>query len=221
MFMKLFNSKYHSRHGDDVSFGGRGRRGHGRHHEHGSDEHESCEHGSRERGRGHGGRGRGGKSRLFEHGNLRIVLLALVAKKPSHGYELIKAIEEASSGLYTPSPGVIYPTLTLLEEQEYLQSFSSEKGRKSYQITAEGEQELKENQKAVEIIFQRLSQAGDERGGNLAEEISEAMHSLKALLRHHLMRKDLTAEQISRIATTLNDAVKQIETELQTSKDKP
>ncbi|BFO08795.1 hypothetical protein GGER_13050 [Serratia rubidaea] len=74
-------------------------------------------------GHGHGeghGRGRGSKlHRLFEHGDLRMVLLALVERKPSHGYELIKAIEEASSGLYVPSPGVIYPTLTLLEEQDF------------------------------------------------------------------------------------------------------
>lgn len=66
------------------------------------------------------------------------MLLALVARKPSHGYELIKAIEEASSGLYVPSPGVIYPTLTLLEEQDFLEPLTTGNGRKSYRITAAG-----------------------------------------------------------------------------------
>ncbi|MGR2599624.1 WzyE family oligosaccharide polymerase, partial [Salmonella enterica] len=74
------------------------------------------------------------------------VLLALVARKPSHGYELIKAIEEASSGLYVPSPGVIYPTLTLLEEQDFLEPLTTGNGRKSYRITAAGEGELQKHQ---------------------------------------------------------------------------
>lgn len=105
--------------------------------------HHECEEGRRHRGgrhhfggegeeHGRGGRGgRGGRHRLFEHGDLRLVLLALVARKPSHGYELIKAIEEASSGLYVPSPGVIYPTLTLLEEQDFLEPLTTGNGRKA------------------------------------------------------------------------------------------
>ena len=101
-----------------------------------------------------GRRGRGDKMhRLFEHGDLRIVLLALVDKKPSHGYELIKAIEEASSGLYVPSPGVIYPTLTLLEEQDFVTPVATGNGRKSYQITDAGKVELQQNQQIVDVIF--------------------------------------------------------------------
>ncbi len=123
---------------------------HRRHHCH-PDHEERCDHHHRHRGgrhhfggehgeeHGRGGRGgRGGRQRMFEHGDLRLVLLALVARKPSHGYELIKAIDEASSGLYVPSPGVIYPTLTLLEEQDFLEPVTSSNGRKSYQITAVG-----------------------------------------------------------------------------------
>ena len=178
--------------------------------------------GKRAEGRGHHGHKHGGRGhqmklrRLFEHGDLRVVLLALVAKKPSYGYELIKAIEEAASGLYTPSPGVIYPTLSLLEEQGHIEAIELEKGRKSFQITAEGQEQLKANQTTVDAIFQRLTRAGKGHNENLASEIEEAIHNLKGLLRHNLIRRELSPEQISRIATTLNDAVVRIQAELQT-----
>ena len=71
---------------------------------------------------GHGRHGHGGRSglgRFFAHGDLRLVILHLIAEKPRHGYEIIKAIEEQVGGAYSPSPGVIYPTLTLLEEIGY------------------------------------------------------------------------------------------------------
>lgn len=190
------------------------------HHEHGDERY--CQH--RRGGRHHfGGRegeeqGRGGRGRhrLFEHGDLRLVLLALVDRKPSHGYELIKAIEEASSGLYVPSPGVIYPTLTLLEEQDFLEPVTSGNGRKSYQITTVGKDELQKHQAAVEVIFARLAGAGRGRrhGGNLAEGIAETMHRLRYLLRGNMMRADLTQEQVARINQALLSAVEAIEAEM-------
>ncbi|CAI0829313.1 Transcriptional regulator, PadR family ' [Serratia fonticola] len=183
------------------------RRG-GRHHFAGRGEHGR---GGEEHGRG--GRGR---HRLFEHGDLRLVLLALVERKPSHGYELIKAIEEASSGLYVPSPGVIYPTLTLLEEQDFLEPAVAGNGRKSYQITELGKQELQKHQAAIEVIFARLAGAGrDHRHeGNLADGISEVMNRLRYLLRGNMMRADLSQEQVGRINQALLTAVEAIEAEM-------
>jgi len=151
--------------------------------------------------------------RLFEHGDLRRVLLALVAKKPSHGYELIKAIEEASSGLYVPSPGVIYPTLTLLEEQDFLEAVATGNGRKSYQITEAGKVELAQHQAAVDVIFARLAGAARPRGGNLAEEISDAMHRLRSVLRANFMRGDLSGEHVARVNAALVKAADSIESE--------
>ncbi|MDN0094979.1 PadR family transcriptional regulator [Yersinia rohdei] len=163
-----------------------------------------------------GGRGgRGDKMhRLFGHGELRIVLLALVAKKPSHGYELIKAIEEASSGLYVPSPGVIYPTLTLLEEQDFVTPVATGNGRKSYQITEAGKIELQQNQEMVDVIFSRLAQVNRRPEGNLAEGISDAMHRLRHILRSNMLRSDVTPEQVVRINAALLTAVEAIEKEL-------
>lgn len=184
-------------------------------------------HRGHERGEGHAdcserhGMRRGGRHcrgekvgrRLFEHGDLRRVLLALVAKKPSHGYELIKSIEEASSGLYVPSPGVIYPTLTLLEEQDFLEPITADNGRKSYQITEAGKEELAQHQEAVDAIFARLACTVRSRSGNLAEGISDTMHRLKQILRGNMMRADLSGEQVARVNATLAQAVASIEAE--------
>lgn len=217
MFIKLTNlrSRSHGQRGHGPFDDEHHERGHhhrmhrgGRHHQMG----ERHERGGR--GDGHrGGHGRDKLHRLFEHGDLRRVLLALVAKKPSHGYELIKAIEEASSGLYVPSPGVIYPTLTLLEEQDFLEAVATGNGRKSYQITSAGEAELAQHQSAVDMIFARLAQATRKREGNLAEGIADTMHRLKSVLRGNMMRGDLSQPQVERVNATLLKAVESIEAE--------
>ncbi|MGO2569827.1 MAG: PadR family transcriptional regulator [Serratia proteamaculans] len=208
MFHRLDLHRRHGCHPDSEE-------GHGHHHRRrGGRHHFGGDHGE-EHGRGGRG-GRGGRHRMFEHGDLRLVLLALVARKPSHGYELIKAIDEASSGLYVPSPGVIYPTLTLLEEQDFLEPITSSNGRKSYQITELGQSELQKHQAAVDVILARLAGVG--RGhhhhGNLAEGISEAMNRLRSLLRGNVMRADLSPQQVENINAALLTAVAAIESEM-------
>ncbi|EKT60965.1 PadR family transcriptional regulator [Providencia sneebia] len=205
---------YHSRHEDDHGRRGCHVEGHHGHHE-GHRDHGRCEnrrgHGE---GRRHGeGRGRGrGLRRLFDHGDLHIMILSLVAKKPSYGYEIIKDIQEASSGLYVPSPGVVYPTLTLLEEQGFLESEIVERNRKSFKITAEGSEHLLKNQYVETVIFRKLAKARDmQNGGNLTEDIEMAVHRFKALLRHKMVLKQLSEDQTRQIAHIINDAVQQIE----------
>src|SRR5438477_13133286 len=101
-------------------------------------------------GGGHGGSRGGRLGRVFDHGDLRYVLMHLIAEKPRHGYELIKAIEEQFGGMYSPSPGVIYPTLTLLEELGYLRPETAEGTRRLYSITAEGTAFLAANRALVD-----------------------------------------------------------------------
>src|ERR1700710_696295 len=99
-----------------------------------------------------GGRHRhhgGGRRRVFDHGDLRFILLSMIAARPAHGYDLIKALEERMGGGYSPSPGVIYPTLTMLEEQGYAISRAAD-GKKLYQATVEGQAFLQANQGLVE-----------------------------------------------------------------------
>jgi DNA-binding PadR family transcriptional regulator len=112
--------------------------------------------GGRFGGHRHGGGAGGGRVRLgrfFDHGDLRYVLLGLIAEQPRHGYELIKAIEEKFGGLYSPSPGVVYPTLTLLEELGYIRPDSAEGPRKQFIVTPEGEAFLAANRAVVDQIF--------------------------------------------------------------------
>lgn len=118
-------------------------------------------------GWGRGRHGRGGPGggdmfrigRMFAQGDLKLVVLSLIAEQPRHGYEIIKVIEEKTSGIYSPSPGIIYPTLTFLEESGYLAA-ESEGSKKLYKITKEGEAYLKPNRDIVEAIMDRLSAFG-------------------------------------------------------------
>ena len=100
--------------------------------------------------RGFGG---GRPERHFDNGELRFVILQLIADKPSYGYEIIKAIEERLSGAYAPSPGVVYPTLTMLEEEGYATVSSTEGSKKLYAATERGVEYLKENKVVTQGDF--------------------------------------------------------------------
>jgi DNA-binding PadR family transcriptional regulator len=110
-----------------------------------------------------GGRGLGGRSfrtgRKLASADLQLIILALLAEKPSHGYELIKSLEERSSGFYSPSPGMVYPALSYLEEIAYA-SVELEGAKKLYCITPEGRRHLEENRVTVEAILSELERIG-------------------------------------------------------------
>lgn len=153
-------------------------------------------------------RGRGGRSgRMFEHGRLRWVLLQLIDRKPSHGYELIKAIEESTLGSYTPSPGVIYPTLTLLEELGHV-SVDASDGRKRYSITATGKAEL---QTQTTLPESRPPDAGLRHRGDLPLPILRAMENLKMALRLRIRHRAIDQQTATAIAATLDQAAQAIE----------
>lgn len=149
--------------------------------------------------------------RFFDHGDLRLVVLKLIADKPSHGYELIKAIETAAGGAYTPSPGVVYPTLTLLEELGYVVASEAGGGKKLYTITPEGEAFLVSNEQPVRSLFERMAEAASTSAA-FSPQILRARENLKTALRLKLHGGQLTAEQIAGIAKALDDAAAAIET---------
>ena len=161
----------------------------------------------------HGPRGseHGGMRRLFEHGDLRFVILQLIADKPQHGYELIKAIEEKVAGAYAPSPGVVYPTLTMLEELGYVVVAPSEGTKKLFSATEEGRAFLEANRPAVAAIFQRMTEAGAAMGGGLSPQILRAMENLKMALRMRLSRGHLQPENVQALVTVLDQAARAIE----------
>ena len=98
--------------------------------------------------------------RMLAHGDLKLLALALIEEQPRHGYELIKLIEEKASGFYSPSPGVVYPTLTFLEEAGYATA-ETEGAKKTYAITAAGRDYLKENRGIADMILERLAAIGE------------------------------------------------------------
>jgi DNA-binding PadR family transcriptional regulator len=98
--------------------------------------------------------------RMLAQGDLRLVALALIAQAPRHGYEIIKLVEEKTADWYSPSPGIVYPTLTFLEEAGYV-TVSSEGAKKLYTITAEGRAYLEANKELAEVVLQRLSAIGE------------------------------------------------------------
>ena len=159
---------------------------------------------------GRHGRGFGGdRERLFDSGELRLVILQLVAEKPSYGYEIIKAIEERLSGGYAPSPGVVYPTLTLLEEEGYATS-STEGNKKLYTVTELGMEYLKTNQATIKAIFGRMEQAGDVFGRGRSPQIMRAFMNLKFAMKMRATQGDLTPEQTRRIAEAIDAAARAI-----------
>ena len=159
-----------------------------------------------------GGRGRGGPriGRLLEHGDLRFVILALLKDKPSHGYELIRALEERTGGSYRPSPGVIYPTLSLLEDEGFARPTGAEGGRKAYEITETGLEALERNKPAVDAVFARLDEAA-ESSPRSSPRVARAMQNLAMALRVKLAGEKPTDAQMDAIVAAIDDAVAKIE----------
>ncbi len=156
-----------------------------------------------------GGGWRGG--RVFDHGDLRLIILQLIAEKPRHGYELIKAIEEQLGGSYSPSPGVVYPTLTMLEELGYATVSPTEGGKKLYTVTPEGTTFLEANRSGVEAVFARMREAGAAYRGGPAPQILRAMENLRMALRMRIARGPLTEEQVRAITAALDGAAREVE----------
>lgn len=184
-----------------------------KHHQHGHHDHHPRERrfarGPFGHGDHHGRRdgGRGGLGRLLGQGDLRPLMLHLINEKPRHGYEIIKAIEELAGGVYAPSPGVIYPTLTLLEEMGQIIS-TAEGARKSYSITESGSEALSASQEVVQAILSRIAAS---QPNETALPVMRAMENLRTVLRLKLAAGGMRAEIIRKIADRLDETTRSIE----------
>jgi DNA-binding PadR family transcriptional regulator len=187
--------------------------GHSHHHPHGrrfahgrhSHDDQPLEYRRHDRG------GRSGLGRFFAHGDLRLVILHLIAEKPRHGYEIIKAIEEHVGGAYSPSPGVIYPTLTLLEEIGHVTVTAGDGVKKLHTITSEGQAYLESYRSAVDALLARMAEASRTHGGGPAPQILRAMENLKLALRMRLSRGPLSGEQVNAVAAAIDIAATSVE----------
>jgi DNA-binding PadR family transcriptional regulator len=177
-----------------------------------------------------GGRGRGGGAfrigRMIADGDLRVIVLALLEKEPRHGYDIIKALEEISSGVYSPSPGVVYPTLTFLEEVGYATA-ASDGNKRVYSITDSGRAHLAEHRELADSALGGIEKFGrkiararqwwegvSERGAasqpapdrdieGVIPEVNEARRELKAAIADKV---DASADEQRRLAGVLRDA---------------
>jgi DNA-binding PadR family transcriptional regulator len=113
--------------------------------------------------------------RMLATGDIRLLALALIVEQPRHGYEIIKLFEEKTAGWYSPSPGIVYPTLTYLEEAGYVTA-ETEGSKKRYTITEEGRAYLEENRDFVDAVLERLTRLGEKvaRWRGRAERDEEA-----------------------------------------------
>ncbi|MFW2831131.1 PadR family transcriptional regulator [Sphingomonas sp. ID0503] len=188
-------------------------RGHGRH-GHG----ERGQHfGPRDFGGGFGRRfggdeERGGRRRrVFDGGQLKLVVLKLIGDTPRHGYDVIRAIEELSGGAYAPSPGVIYPTLTLLEDMGHIAETEAEGSRRAFAITPEGTAHLDERRAEVDALIARLGEIAAVRERTDGAVIRRAMGNLKSVLMHRLNAGDVTKDTLHDVAAIIDDAAQRIE----------
>ena len=170
-------------------------------------------------GWGHEGWGRGnpfggpfgGAERLFDQGDLRFVILHLIAERPRHGYEIIKAIEEGTGGSYTPSPGVVYPTLTMLEEMGLASVETTDGNKKLYTITGDGQRVLHENREKVEAILNRMHHTGNRFTGDGMMRALHALAALKQTVKVLVKRGNITDEHVKIVAEALEEAARKIQ----------
>ena len=166
--------------------------------------------GPRGRHGGPGGGRRGG--RMFAGGELRLLLLHLVAEQPRHGYDLIRAVEELAGGGYAPSPGVVYPTLALLVDEGLIaETPDGEGSRKAFAVTDAGRAELTAKADEVDGIVKRIRELGEERQRSESPPIRRAMGNLAAVLGQRAMAGGFDKEAAHQIAEILDDAARRIE----------
>ncbi|HEU0065994.1 MAG TPA: PadR family transcriptional regulator [Sphingomonas sp.] len=163
--------------------------------------------GPRGGGGGPGGRGR----RMFDGGELRLVLLKLIADEPRHGYDVIRAIEAMTGEAYKPSPGVVYPTLTLLDEMGLIEEQAAEGAKKRFTTTEAGRAHLGENQQAVDALMIRLAEVGERSARTDGAPVRRAMGNLRQALRDRLGRKDVGDATLHEAVALIDGVAQQIE----------
>lgn len=167
--------------------------------------------------RGPGGPG-GGRKRLFGAGELRLVLLKLIADEPRHGYELMKALEEITGGAYSPSPGTVYPTLAQLEDEGLIAasvaasaSGGTDGGRKAFAATEAGHAELADRASEVEALMERLGRLGERRERHRSPELGRAFANFGRVVANRFREGKFDTRTLEEIVDIIDEAAKRIE----------
>ena len=150
------------------------------------------------------------RGRMFERGDLKYVILDMLRDEPSHGYEVIRKLEERSRGFYSPSPGSVYPTLQLLEDMGHVTSTQRD-GKKVYAITDEGRKFLEENRRSVEAIWGRVGGGWDPQAAAEMHEIRHDLMSLGKLFGQKMHEGKVNREKLVRVRGVISAAAQEIE----------
>ena len=163
------------------------------------------------------------RGRMFGSGELRLALLALINEEPRHGYELIKAIEEMTGGAYAPSPGAVYPTLQMLEEEGQIKQAKPKgksksddedtSGKKPFEVTKSGATELEDRADEVDELMDRLNEHGDraEKVKAKSPDLFRAMGNLASVLKNRARAGKLDKDTVDQIVDIIDEVAKRIE----------
>ena len=154
---------------------------------------------------------RGRRRRMFGPGELRLVLLAMLAEEPRHGYELIKALEEMTAGAYAPSPGTVYPTLQMLADEGVIAEKDSEDARKLYQATDAGIAELEDRKSEIEDLWQRLGRRRERERPSGSGELFRAMGNLGSVLKNKAASGELKGMDKDKVVDLIDELARKIE----------
>src|SRR5262245_39565419 len=156
------------------------------------------------------GRGSRRRSPIFESGEMKFVILRLLKEKPRHGYEIIRALEERMWGCYTPSAGAVYPTLQLLEDQDYVRGVVTD-GKQVYHITRHGERFLEEHRDRLDDIFDRLRDTVRDFAGGAMGDLNGAFARLAKAAYKPAWRNGPGHPAIKRVTEILQRAAAAVE----------
>ena len=162
-------------------------------------------------GFGHPGREGGRGRRMFDGSELRLILLKLIEESPRHGYDLIREIEARSGGAYAPSPGVVYPTLTMLDDMDLIAEQKAEGAKKLFAITEAGSAHLAENAEQVAALFEKLAHLASHQARTDDGPIRRAMGNLRVALQNRMSAEDVDADTLHDVAAILDEAARKIE----------
>jgi len=148
---------------------------------------------------------------MFEQGDLKYVILQLLAEKPRHGYEVIKELEERFAGSYAPSAGTVYPTLALLEDVGYASVAMEEGGKKVYSITDAGREYLEQNKGAVDDIFERIAEFGASFLSDAMRDVNRSMGTVGRATYASASSYFRDKEKVARVREVLERAAREID----------
>ncbi|MEO9635838.1 PadR family transcriptional regulator [Parasphingorhabdus sp.] len=157
-----------------------------------------------------GGKGKK-RARMFRRGELKLVLLHLIAEEPRHGYDLIRQIEELTGGHYAPSPGIVYPTLTLMAEMDQIDEAVDDDGKKVYSITDAGSAQLTEEATHIAEILDRLDGVSKMGQASDGASVRRAVHNLKSAIGIRLADEEKGSDKILEVTAIIDEAASKIE----------